>query len=181
MNQDHNYEARLAQERYRKTLGSTGYGHDAAGRPTFGSVSGVYGGPRDHQAQLDLVSKAAAEADAASNAAARANYERDSRDAMAAMQAQREHALRVEVYQRKEEKKRYEREMRLREKESFGRNWANQTIASGAANMMNSVPSMMSGAAGGGGGGGGVQTTLLGSGGQRIGGGSVSPLRSLVG
>jgi hypothetical protein len=91
--------------------------------------------------------------------------------------AMAEKARRDEIISRKQEKERYEREMRLREKESFAKNWANQTMASGVASAMSNAQSALNG----GGGTGGVSMTMRGAGGQVIGGGSVSPLRNLNG
>jgi hypothetical protein len=115
--------------------------------------------------------------DIARNQAQVAENERVFREQRAQQAIMQEQARRNAIAYQKEEKRRYEREMRLRESESFGRRWANQTMARGFANAMNSAAT----AVGGDGGGGGVQTAVFGAGGQRIGGGSISPIgRSLL-
>jgi hypothetical protein len=177
MQHDHWNEANEADRRYREYAARVGYGQVSTGRPVFGAMA-LGDGPRQHQSMLSEMQRLANAGDVARNQAQVTENEMAMRAQNNAQAAMAEKARRDEIIRRKEEKERYEREMRLREKESFGKNWANQTMASGVASAMNSV-SAMSG--GGGGGTGGVSMTMRGAGGQRIGGGSVSPLRSLVG
>ena len=176
MQHDHWNEANEADRRYREYAARVGYGQAGAGRPVFGAMA-LGDGPRQHQSMLSEMQRLATAGDVARNQAQVTENEMAMRAQNNAQAAMAEKARRDEIIRRKEEKERYEREMRLREKESFAKNWANQTMASGVASAMSNAQSALNG----GGGTGGVSMTMRGAGGQKIGGGSVSPLRSRIG
>jgi hypothetical protein len=170
MQHDHWNEANEADRRYREYAARVGYGNDGAGRAVFGAMA-LGDGPRQHQALMSEMNRLSSAGAIAGIQAQVADNEMAMRQRNAQQAAMDARAHRDEV----RGDARYDREMRLRESDSFAKNNANQTMANSLSGVMGSAAvAPVAGT-------GGVSMTVRGAGGQRIGGGSVSPLRSLVG
>ena len=170
MQHDHWNEANEADRRYREYAARVGYGHDGAGRPVFGAMA-LGDGPRQHQSMMNEMNRLVSAGAIARNQAQNADNDMAMRQRNAQQAAWDAKVHRDEV----RGDARYDREMRLREADSFAKNNANQTMANSLSGVMGSAGVVPVAATGG------VSMTMRGAGGQRIGGGSVSPLRSLVG
>lgn len=172
---DFNREAVLAHERAREAASRFGAGYDAAGRPVFSGAGAMYASPREGALMQGQIHQAWTDSMNAQARADRANYESDS--AKAEILAERQRG--IEDAQRQQDATYREREMALRERDSAAQNKTAQTMASGINGAMSSMANVASGlsqapSTGG------VSMTMLGANGQRIGGGSVSPLRRLI-